>query len=203
MLGAHGLVYHLSPRLYGCLPVWRIGLHLRQKARVDSPLLQQPRERSLCVRCYQPRNEHKRCWARPGREAAMFTVAGLFPLEPVMLLMPCHMLLRLMLLKMFFNFVFVLSFGCFDGSPEIVTGLFPIISVSGFKGRCPCWQGWSNIAVNPRFLVGVDVDGFGRNYIIYTLPDETCYGIWIRLYVVIRRCPEHVPVHCEQNSPVV
>ncbi len=27
-----------------------------------------------------------------GREAAMFTVAGLFPLKPVMLLMPCHML---------------------------------------------------------------------------------------------------------------
>ncbi len=34
-----------------------------------------------------------------GREAAMFTVAGLFPLKPVMLLMPCHMLLGLLLLK--------------------------------------------------------------------------------------------------------
>ncbi len=32
-----------------------------------------------------------------GREAAMFTVAGLFPLKPVMLLMPCHMLLGLLL----------------------------------------------------------------------------------------------------------
>ncbi len=39
--------------------------------------------------------------------------------------------------ELFFNFVFILSFGCFDGSPEIVTGLFPIVSVSGFKGRCP------------------------------------------------------------------
>ncbi len=65
----------------------------------------------------------------------------------------------------------------------------------GVKGRCPRWQGWSNIAVNPQFLVGVDTNCFGRNYIIYTLPDETCYGIWIRLYVVVRRCPEHVPVH--------
>ncbi len=65
----------------------------------------------------------------------MFTVAGLFPLKPVMLLMPCHMLLGF--LEMFFNFVFILSFGCFDGSPEIVTGLFPIVSVSGFKGRYP------------------------------------------------------------------
>ncbi len=44
---------------------------------------------------------------------------------------------------MFFNFVFILSFGCFDGSLEIVTGLFPIVSVSRFKGRCPRWQGWS------------------------------------------------------------
>ncbi len=87
---------------------------------------------------------------------------------------------------MFFNFVFICSFGCFDGSPEIVTGLFPIVSVSGFKGRCPRWQGWSNIAVNPRFLVGVDADGFGRNYIIYTLPDETRDRIWIRLYVITR-----------------
>ncbi len=34
-----------------------------------------------------------------GREAAMFTVAGLFPLKPVMLLMPCHMLLGILLLK--------------------------------------------------------------------------------------------------------
>ncbi len=34
-----------------------------------------------------------------GREEAMFTVAGLFPLKPVMLLMPCHMLLGLLLLK--------------------------------------------------------------------------------------------------------
>ncbi len=34
-----------------------------------------------------------------GREAAMFTVAGLFHLKPVMLLMPCHMLLGLLLLK--------------------------------------------------------------------------------------------------------
>ncbi len=29
----------------------------------------------------------------------MFTVAGLFPLKPVMLLMPCHMLLGLLLLN--------------------------------------------------------------------------------------------------------
>ncbi len=69
-----------------------------------------------------------------GREAAMFTVAGLFPLKPVMLLMPCHMLLGLLLLKCSST---LSSFGCFDGSPEIVTGLFPIVSVSGFKGRCP------------------------------------------------------------------
>ncbi len=28
---------------------------------VSGPLLQQPCEHSLCGRCYQPRNEHKRC----------------------------------------------------------------------------------------------------------------------------------------------
>ncbi len=44
---------------------------------------------------------------------------------------------QVIVVEMFFNFVFVLSFGYFDGSPEIVTGLFPIVSVSGFKGRCP------------------------------------------------------------------
>ncbi len=67
----------------------------------------------------------------------MFTVAGLFPLKPVMLLMPCHMLLAFVGVELFFNFVFVLSFGGFDGSPEILTGLFSIVSVSGFKGRYP------------------------------------------------------------------
>ncbi len=81
-------------------------------------------ERSLCVRCYQPRTEHKRCWGSSGREAAMFTVAGLLPLKPVMVLMPCHMLLGLLLWSVlqlcFYMFVWLL-----DGSPEIVTGLFP------------------------------------------------------------------------------
>ncbi len=37
-----------DPQLFGCSPVWRIGLHPRQKAGVDSPLLQQPLE-PLCM----------------------------------------------------------------------------------------------------------------------------------------------------------
>ncbi len=67
----------------------------------------------------------------------MFTVAGLFPLKPVMLLMPCHMLLGLLWLKCSSTFFLHVRFVCFDGSPEIVTGLFPIVRVPGFKGRCP------------------------------------------------------------------
>ncbi len=67
----------------------------------------------------------------------MFTVAGLFPLKPVMLLMPLPHASCVVGVEMFFNFVFILPFGGFDGSPEIVTGLFSIVSVSGFKGRCP------------------------------------------------------------------
>ncbi len=63
-----------------------------------------------------------------GREAAMFTVAGLFPLKPVMLLMNLPHASWVVVVEMFFNFVFVLSFDYFDGSPEIVTGLFPISS---------------------------------------------------------------------------
>ncbi len=42
---------------------------------------------------------------------------------------------------------------------------------------------------------GVDADWICRYYVLYTLPDETRHSIWILLYVVIRRCPEHVPVH--------
>ncbi len=72
-----------------------------------------------------------------GREVAMFTVAGLFPLKPVMLLMPCHMLLVLLLLKCSSTLFLYCRLAAFDGSPEIVTGLFPIVSVSGFKSRCP------------------------------------------------------------------
>ncbi len=66
----------------------------------------------------------------------MFTVAGLFPLKPVMLLMPYHVLLALLVLNCSSTFFFMLSFDGFDGSPEIVTGLFSIVSVSGFKSRC-------------------------------------------------------------------
>ncbi len=44
----------------------------------------------------------------------MFTVAGLFPLKPVMLLMPCHMLLGLLLLNcsstLFIYFIFYIIF---------------------------------------------------------------------------------------------
>ncbi len=62
----------------------------------------------------------------------MFT-AGLFPLKPVMLLMPCHMLLAFIGVELFFNFVFVLPFGGFDGSPEIVTGLFSLLIGEGMS----------------------------------------------------------------------
>ncbi len=55
-------------------------------------------ERSLCGRGCEPRNEHKKRLSSSGREAAMFTVAGLFPLQSVMLLMPCHMILALLVL---------------------------------------------------------------------------------------------------------
>ncbi len=41
----------------------------------------------------------KQLLSSSGREAAMFTVADLFPLKPVMLLMPCHMLLVLLVLN--------------------------------------------------------------------------------------------------------
>ncbi len=67
----------------------------------------------------------------------MFTVAGLIPLKPVMLFDALPHASWVIVVEMFFNIVFICSFGCFDGSPEIVTGLFPIVSVSGFKGRCP------------------------------------------------------------------
>ncbi len=53
----------------------------------------------------------------------MFTVAGLFPLKPVMLLIPYHMLLAFVGVELFFNLFFVV-FGGFDGFPEIVTGCF-------------------------------------------------------------------------------
>ncbi len=69
----------------------------------------------------------------------MFTVAGLFPLKPVMLLIPYHMLLAFVGVELFFNLVFLLLFGGFDGFPEIVTGdrwrLFSIANVSGFEGK--------------------------------------------------------------------
>ncbi len=69
-----------------------------------------------------------------GREEAMFTVAGLFPCDVVDALPHASWVI---VVEVFFNFVFICSFGCFGGFPEIVTGLFPIVSVSGFKGRCP------------------------------------------------------------------
>ncbi len=121
----------------------------------------------------------------------MFTVAGLFPLQSVMLLMPCHMLLALLVL----NCSSTLFLYCRLAALMDFLRSFSIVKVPGFKGRCPRWQGCSNNAVNPRFLVGVDTNCFGRNHVLYALPDETHYRIWVRLYVVIRRCPEHVPVH--------
>ncbi len=71
-----------------------------------------------------------------GREAAMFTVAG-FPFKACDVVNALPHASWVIVVEVFFNFVFICSFGCFDGSPEIVTGLFPIVSVSGFKGRCP------------------------------------------------------------------
>ncbi len=73
-----------------------------------------------------------------GREAAMFTVAGLFPLKPVMLLMPCHMLLGLLLLKCSSTlFLYCRLAALMDLLRSQLVCFFPIVSVSGFKGRCP------------------------------------------------------------------
>ncbi len=46
---------------------------------------------------FQPRNEHKKVLSSSGREQC--SLAGLFPLKPVMLLMPCHMLLALLVIN--------------------------------------------------------------------------------------------------------
>ncbi len=187
MLGAHGLGCHQDPQPCGYSPVWRIVLHPRQKCN--------SRGCALCVggvvsletsikkiKLVRLRGGNVHCsWFIP------FTIRDVIDALPHA---SC-----VVGFELFFNFGFILSFGGFDGFPEIVTGLFSIVKVPGFKGRCPRWQGCSNIAVNPRFLVGVGTNCFDRNHILYALPYETRYRIWVRLYVVIRRCPEHVPVH--------
>ncbi len=65
----------------------------------------------------------------------MCTVAGLFPLKRYVVDALPHASC-VVGVELFFNFVFILLFGGFDGFPEIVTGLFSIVSVSEFKGRC-------------------------------------------------------------------
>ncbi len=64
----------------------------------------------------------------------MFAVAGLFPLKPVMLLMPCHMLLALLVL-ICSSTLFLYYRLAMDGFPEILNGLFSIVTVSDFKAE--------------------------------------------------------------------
>ncbi len=56
--------------------------------------------------------------------------------------------------ELFFNFVFILSFGGFDGFPEIVTGLFSIVKVPGFKGRCPADKAARTLLLIHGFWLG-------------------------------------------------
>ncbi len=63
----------------------------------------------------------------------MFTVAGLFPLQSVMLLMPCHMLLALLVL----NCSSTLFLYCRLAALMDFLRSFSIVKVPGFKGRCP------------------------------------------------------------------
>ncbi len=107
----------------------------------------------------------------------MFTVAGLFPLKPVMLLMPCHMLLGLLLLNCSSTLFFILSFGCFDGSPEIVTGLFRSSVFPDLKADVRADKADRTSLLIHGFWLGVDAYRFGRNNILYTRPYETRYRI--------------------------
>ncbi len=59
---------------------------------------------------------------------------------------------------MFFNFVFILSFGCFDGSPKIVTDLFLYLKADVRADRADR----TSLLIH-GFLVGVDTDSFGQN----------------------------------------
>ncbi len=72
-----------------------------------------------------------------GREAAMFTSSWFNPFKACDVVNALPHASWVVIVEMCFNIVFICSFGCFDGSPEIVTGLFPIVRVSGFIGRCP------------------------------------------------------------------
>ncbi len=127
MLGAHGLGFHLDPQPCGYFPDGKIVLHPCRKWRVHSPLLQQPWERSLCGRCCEPRNEHNN----------YFHSSWFIPFKTCDVIDSLPHASCIVDVELFFNFVFILSFGGFDGFPEIVTGLFSIVSVSGFKGRYP------------------------------------------------------------------
>ncbi len=65
----------------------------------------------------------------------MFTVAGLFPLQSVMLLMPCHMLLSLLVLNCSSTlFLYCRLAALMD---FLRSGFFSIVKVPGFTGRCP------------------------------------------------------------------
>ncbi len=74
-----------------------------------------------------------------GREAPMFTVAVIFPFKTCDVVDALPHTSCAVVFELFFNFVFILSFGGFDGSPEIVNGLFSIVR----RKSDPICQRWA------------------------------------------------------------
>ncbi len=96
--------------------------------------------------------------------------------------------------ELFFNFCFYIVVWRRWWIPEIVTGLCLIINVPDLKADVHTDKA-------PRTSLLIQIFGWGRCRLFLSVLGPlhiswwTCYGIWIRLYVAIRRCPEHVPVH--------
>ncbi len=107
----------------------------------------------------------------------MFTVAGLFPLQSVMLLMPCHMLLALLVLNCSSTLFLYCHLAALMDFLRSQTGLFSIVKVPGFKADVRADMAAQTSLLIHSFLVGVDPDCFGRNHVLYALPYETRYRI--------------------------
>ncbi len=77
----------------------RLKDYIRDRKGEWTHLFCSSRVSALCVGDVMSLEMSIKVLSSSGREAAMFTVAGLFPLKHMMLLMSCHMLLALLVLN--------------------------------------------------------------------------------------------------------
>lgn len=100
--------------------------------------------------------------------------------------------LGVIVLKVLLYALFISAFGLPDPPPQSLLRVFVFLRGPRFKGRVPCSEQGPHLAVEPRFLIRKDFDGFCPSHTfstkVYVGEDSRCVSLQICLSKYVPVC---------------